>query len=162
AEPVDPQTGGRTEAGALLGTPGYMAPEQVRGEDVDPRADVYALRAILFELLALEPVQRVRRLETLIASTLSGDDLGPAARAPVRDVPPELDALCQRALALSPDDRFAGARDLHDAIERFLDGERDLERRRELSTAHAHAARRALEQAEAEPARAEGERALAM
>src|SRR5580693_3901671 len=48
--------GGRSVHGATMGTPGYMPPEQVRGEPVDARSDVYALGALLFELLALEPL----------------------------------------------------------------------------------------------------------
>lgn len=159
---VDASGGGRTEAGALLGTPGYMAPEQVRGEVVDTRADVYALGAILFELLALQPLHSARSLEALLTSTLTAGPGSPAGRAPELDVPPELDAICRRATEPAPDDRYQSARDLHDAIERFLDGERDLERRRELAGAHARAARDALDSAARPGAGSEHERARAM
>jgi eukaryotic-like serine/threonine-protein kinase len=163
-EPVETHPVGRTEAGALLGTPGYMAPEQVRGEVevIDPRSDVYALGAILFELLALQPLHPGRTIESLFASTLAGAASSPAERAPEQEIAPELDEICRRATALDPEQRFQSARQMQEAIESFLDGERDLERRRELADAHATAARRALGEAEAGVAGSDALRALAM
>lgn len=68
----------------------------------------------------------------------------PAARYPAADVPPELDDACARATAPSPDERMPTARDLATAIRAYLDGDRDLARRRELAQAHADAAANAL------------------
>jgi len=132
--------GAKTAVGAAMGTPGYMAPEQVRGEVVDARVDVYALGAILFELLALEPLHPHRTAQEAHASTLRGPDARPSVRAPDRDVPPELDAICERATALDPDVRTPSVKDMVDAVERYLDGDRDLERRRALAREHALAA----------------------
>jgi serine/threonine-protein kinase len=132
--------GAKTVHGAMMGTPGYMAPEQVRGEEVDARADVYALGAILFELLALEPLHPHRTADEARASTLAGVDARPSRRAPERDLPPELDAICVRATEKDPDARTASARELVDAVERYLDGDRDLLRRRELAREHVMAA----------------------
>jgi serine/threonine-protein kinase len=132
--------GAKTVHGATMGTPGYMAPEQVRGEDVDPRADVYALGAILFELLALEPLHPHRTADEAKASTLAGVDARPSRRAPERDVPPELDTICVEATATAADARTRSARDLVDAVERYLDGDRDLLRRRVLAREHVQAA----------------------
>ncbi|HEY8040629.1 MAG TPA: protein kinase [Polyangiaceae bacterium] len=132
--------GAKTVQGATMGTPGYMAPEQVRGESVDARADVYALGLILYELLALQPLHRHASIAEAHASTLAGPDARPSARAKGGDVPPELDAVCVRATAVDPGDRYATARELVDAVERYLDGDRDLERRRVLASDHARAA----------------------
>jgi eukaryotic-like serine/threonine-protein kinase len=132
--------GAKTVHGATMGTPGYMAPEQVRGGDVDARADVYALGAILFELLALEPLHTHRTAEAANASTLAGVDARPGRRAPERDVPPELDEICVRATDKEADARTRSAREVVDAVERYLDGDRDLLRRRALAREHVRSA----------------------
>jgi serine/threonine-protein kinase len=132
--------GTRTVHGATMGTPGYMAPEQARGEAVDGRADVYALGAILFELLALEPLHRHATPKMGVDSTLAGANARPSARAPGLDVPPELDEVCMRATAVDVEKRTQSVREMVDAVERYLDGDRDLERRRELARQHARAA----------------------
>ncbi len=155
----DPGT--KTALGATMGTPGYMAPEQVRGEAVDARADVYALGAILFELLALQPLHTHRTAEQAHASTLRGVDARPSARAPDLDLPPELDEVCARATAVDPTERTPGVREMVEAIERYLDGDRDLERRRRLAREHVEAATRHAERALA-GAGSEGTRARSM
>lgn len=144
---------GRTQAGALIGTPGYASPEQVRGDaGVGAPSDVYALGAILFELLALRPLHEGRTVEALVAATLVSAPLSPSTRAPELGVPPELDAICLRATKLAPEERLGSAREMQEAIERYLDGERNAEQRRELARQHADAANRAFEAA----ARAKG------
>ncbi len=128
-----------TRQGMMLATPGCLAPEPVRG-DLDPldaRTDVYALGAILFELRAWEPLHPRAATNAILMSTVQGADARASVRAPDRDVPPELEAICVRATAVDPADRFPSARALCDAIERFLDGDRDLERRRALAAEHA-------------------------
>jgi len=141
----DPGT--KTALGATMGTPGYMAPEQVRGETVDPRADVYALGAILFELLALQPLHPHGSAEQAKASTLRGVDARPSVRAPELDLPPELDEICLRATANDSSERTPGVREMVEAIERYLDGDRDLERRRTLAREHVEGAARHVERA---------------
>ena len=131
---------GATKAGALLGTPGYMAPEQVRGEAVGPAADVYALGAMLFEILAGEPLHP--RADA-IASTIANASRSPAQRNPARSVPPELDAICTTALATDPAER-PSARAIATAIQDYLDGDRDIERRRAVASELASAAGTAL------------------
>jgi len=120
-----------TAAGTMLGTPGYMSPEQMRGDDVDARTDVYALGCMLFEILTGAPaIQRDRAIE----NTLSTPEHRPSTRA--SEIPPELDDACARATALDPAKRLGSARMLADLVLAYLDGDRDLERRRELSRAH--------------------------
>ncbi len=119
---------GHTEAGAMLGTPGYMSPEQVRGETVDVRTDVFALGCILFEILT--GTRAIARLE----ETLAIPEHRPSRVA--SDVPPELDDTCASATAADRDARLPTARGLADRVQQFLDGDRDLERRRELAASH--------------------------
>ncbi len=123
--------GGETQVGTVMGTPGYMSPEQIRGESVGPATDVYALGAILFEILTRRNLHP--RGEAAIQSTLLGGVLSPAANAPDRAIPPELDALCTDALAETTAAR-PSARVLADRVQRYLDGDRDLEQRRALAT----------------------------
>ena len=138
----------RTLAGATMGTLGYMAPEQLRDAgEVDVRADVYALGAILFELLCLDPLHAKGTVEAMMVSTSRGADARASVRAPQLDVPPELETLCITATALAPSGRFQTVKDLIEALERFLDGDRDLERRRELAAGHARSAARAADEA---------------
>jgi len=116
-----------------------MSPEQIRGQRVRTASDVYALGTILFEILAGEPLHP--RGTAALASTLSAPQQPPAKRQP--DVPPELDAACTAALAEDPDVRPT-ARELADRVQRYLDGDRDLERRHQLAQEHLARARAAL------------------
>ncbi len=141
---------GETKVGALLGTPGYMAPEQARGESVGTAADVYALGAMLFEILAGESLHP--RGPGALASTLDGMDPSPDRRTPSRGIAPELDNICRSALAAEPHARPT-ARGFANAIQAYLDGDRDQERRRALATELVAESRRAL---------AAGDQALAL
>ena len=137
-------TGGSalTLEGSMVGTPAYMAPEQLlRKPTLDPRTDVYALGVILFEILALRLLHQGRDTPQILESTLEGLDTRPSVHAP--DVPPELDAVCVRATARDPAKRFASVQELAEAIERYLDGDRDVERRRALAAEHAARAKAA-------------------
>jgi tRNA A-37 threonylcarbamoyl transferase component Bud32 len=154
----------KTAQGAVLGTPGYMSPEQARGETdrMDSRSDVYSLGVILYEMLALQPLHSRGRPSAMMVSTMRGVDGRPSFRSPQRSIPPELDAICVKAIQLNPEHRFASARELHNAIVRYLDGEQDLELLRELSGAHARAAEVAAEYALADGRNAREERVRAL
>ncbi len=140
---IDTASGNETLAGAILGTPGYISPEQIRGDaDIDHRADLYSLGCILFEILALQPLHP--RGQAAIASALAGIDARPSVRAPDREVPPELDGVCAAATALDREHRPASARALGDAVQRFLDGNRDLALRKQLAASELRAAHGSL------------------
>jgi eukaryotic-like serine/threonine-protein kinase len=140
SEGGDAEPAATTVIGALLGTPGYIAPEQIGADpSIDGRADVYSLGCILFELLALQPLHP--RDGNELASTLGGVDARPSARAPLLPIPPELDAICVRATELERSARFATARELGDALQRYLDGDRDLALRKLLARAELDVAR---------------------
>ena len=144
----------QTEAGGILGTPGYMPPEQALGAEVGPPADVYAIGAILFEILAGEPLHP--RGPGALASTIGTVVSSPMLRCPERPTPPELDAICDAALASDPTVRPT-ARELGDQIQHYLDGDRDVERRRAVAARYLDAARAAIDAGDrAEAIRATG------
>ena len=135
-----------TASGTLLGTPGYIAPEQMKGHAAGRAADVYSLGAILFEILAGDPLHPHGK--RAFASTLARPVDSPARRSPDRGVAPELDSACVAALAEEPEHRIS-ARELAVRVQRYLDGDRDLEHRKELAADQLAKAREAL----ADPAR---------
>ena len=155
---VDPDED--TTAGSILGTPGYMAPEQVKGIEAGTKADVYALGAILFEILAGEPLHP--RGEAALSSTLTSPQEAPARRvAERRQIPPELDGVCYDALAEEPAAR-PSARELADRVQAYLDGDRDVERRRAMAAQQLVAARVALDANDRATAIRRAGRALAL
>lgn len=128
-----PRLGGRpnvTEAGMILGTLSSMAPEQLVGEEIDARTDVYALGAVLFELLTFEPFHPRGEFDDVATAILDGVEARASVRFPDSNVPPELEAICVQATRPTPADRTPSAQAMHDAIELYLDGDRDLELRR--------------------------------
>jgi Tol biopolymer transport system component len=99
-----------TDPGTVLGTVGYMAPEQVRGGAVDARADLFALGAVLFEMLAgRRAFQRDTAAETMTAVLREEPPDLTASRA---DLPPALDRIVQHALEKDPQARFQTASDV--------------------------------------------------
>jgi serine/threonine-protein kinase len=155
-----PEMSPRTAKGAVMGTPGYMPPEQIEGAEVDARADIYSLGAILFEVLTLERLHPKGQLREMLASTLSGPERRAEARVGQRDIPPELEAIWTRATELDARGRFRSMREMVQEIERFLDGDRDVELRRSIAQRHSDQAKALAERALARDAREE-ERTLA-
>jgi serine/threonine protein kinase len=114
--------GGQTRTGEILGTPGYMAPEQAEGRrDIGPAADIWALGAILYECLTgRRPFCGSSVLETL---ELIRSGVPPPPRALCNAIPAALEAICLRCLEKVPAARYPSAAALADDLKRFLVGE---------------------------------------
>jgi TolB-like protein/Flp pilus assembly protein TadD len=107
--------GGLSTTGLLLGTPGYLSPEQAAGSpDVDGRSDLFGLGALLCEMVTGEPPHGWVGLDDVRAGRLPG--VTPAGRARLDELPHGLEAAIVRALATSPADRFANAAEMADAL----------------------------------------------
>jgi serine/threonine-protein kinase len=124
-----------TRPGTIVGTRPYLAPEQLVAGELDHRADVYALGCVLFEILTGQ---------MLFESDLREAKRRPSERAPDQKIPPELDEICLEATTPEPASRTASAAELGAAVQRFLDGDRDIELRREVAQQHLARARDAL------------------
>ena len=115
-------SGSLTESGTILGTAGYMAPEQVRGERADHRADLFAFGAILYEMLS---GQRAFPGTTYVDSMHSILNLEPAPLAELRrEVPTALEEFVRHCLEKDPAQRFQSARDATFALQAFRGEER--------------------------------------
>ncbi len=107
---------GHTERGALLGTPGYLAPEQARGaSEVDARADIFSLGCVLFECLTGRPAFSANHMMALLAKLVFED--APRASELCDEIPPALDDLLCRMLAKDPAERPADGRALLEDLE---------------------------------------------
>jgi len=109
-----------TVAGAILGTPAYMPPEQARGHPVDARADVYALGAILHHLVAGEPPYQGKTPMRVIRRVLEGPP--PRLEEAQREAPAELCSVVRKAMARDPAQRYPDARSLAEDLRRFSRG----------------------------------------
>jgi serine/threonine protein kinase len=110
------QTELATQAGMISGTVGYMAPEQARGEEGDPRTDVFALGVIVYEMVTGErPFTGATSIDVLAALLTAP----PKPVPPTVGVPPALESVVRRAMAKDPADRFASAQEFAAALVAF-------------------------------------------
>ena len=107
-----------TAAGNILGTPGYMAPEQAMGSRADERSDVFAFGALCYEVLTGTPAFRRRTPAESIAAILTATP--PAASAACAALPAALDPVLQRCMARDPAERYATMADAAAALARAL------------------------------------------
>ena len=103
-----------TAPGVILGTAGYMAPEQVRGEAATPRSDIFAFGAVLYEMLT---GQRAFDGSTTVEAMTAILNADPPDPSPGRAVPAVLDRIVRRCLEKRPDERFQSARDVAFALD---------------------------------------------
>jgi eukaryotic-like serine/threonine-protein kinase len=114
--------GNETEPGVVMGTVGYMAPEQVRGQTADHRADIFAFGTILYEVLTgKRAFQKPTSVETMNA-ILNEDPPGVSLLAPT--TPPALQRIVHRCLEKNPEQRFQSASDMAFALEALSDSGR--------------------------------------
>jgi len=103
--------------GLITGSPHYLAPEQLRGEAVDARTDVYAMGVVLYELLTGRRAYTGGSIQSIVEAVLQGQPV--PARALVPSVPAELSTIAERAMALDPARRYASARELSVALRQW-------------------------------------------
>jgi serine/threonine protein kinase/WD40 repeat protein len=111
----------KTRAGIVYGTPGFMAPEQLRGAPVNAQCDVYALGATLYHLLSRKPPHYAKTADEMMKAAVA------AAPTPIIElvagVPPDLATIVDKALAHDPAVRYQDARALAQDLQRFLTGQ---------------------------------------
>ena len=111
----------RATLGRMAGTPEYFSPEQADGRPLDARSDVFALGAILYELLTGVPPFGGSTVSGLLGAIREDEPVLPRRRAPA--VPRDLQNICLKALEKDPANRYASAREMADDLHRFLAGE---------------------------------------
>ena len=135
---VDTSNAGlKTISGTVLGTPGFMAPEQVRNDgEIDERSDIYALGAILYSILTLNSPLKERNIPELLRKILNGEIPPPAsynqpgkmgesvtlAHCPEEQVPEVLSEIVVKAMSVNPSNRYRSVRELQDEIEAYQNG----------------------------------------
>jgi serine/threonine protein kinase len=123
AKRLDSESTAFTLDGAILGTASYMAPEQAAGRsrEIGPAVDVYALGAILYELLTGQPPFRADTWSQTVQLVLHDDPLPPTRLQP--QVPRDLETICLKCLEKEPGRRYGSAMQLASDLGRYLDGE---------------------------------------
>jgi serine/threonine-protein kinase len=109
-----------TQSGVTMGTPLYMSPEQVRGQPVDPRTDIYSFGVTCYHMLAGEPPFRGSTAFDVALQHVQGEVRPLGSIRP--DLPPELCAIVHKMMARRPEDRYQSAREILGDLARLRDG----------------------------------------
>ncbi len=88
------------------GTPQYMSPEQIKGDDLDHRTDIYSLGAILFEVLTMQQLAWGETLDEMLSNTTNNAPPTPRVVAPEREIPVSLESICLRCIQRPPEHRI--------------------------------------------------------
>ncbi len=105
----------KTKSGFIKGKLGYMAPEQLRGQHLDARTDVFALGIVLYELTTMHRAFREQSDRATVERIKAGRYTRPSELVP--DYPPALEAIVMKALRVEPDQRYADANEMRIAVE---------------------------------------------
>jgi serine/threonine protein kinase/formylglycine-generating enzyme required for sulfatase activity len=113
-----------TMEGRIMGTPAYMSPEQACGRisELDPRSDVFSLGAILYKILTRCQPYEGASVQATLEQAQGGELVPPDLRTPQRNIPPELTAICMKAMAYEKEDRYADAAEINADLQLYLDG----------------------------------------
>jgi serine/threonine-protein kinase len=106
-----------TQAGTVFGTPRYMSPEQAQGAPLDQRSDLYSVGALLYQMLTGRAPFTDDDAVVVMAKHIQELPEPPRSVVPQRPIPESLEAVCMRALAKAPDDRFQTAATFEAALE---------------------------------------------
>ena len=119
----------KTVDGTSVGTPGYMSPEQAKGQldRLGPSSDVWSLGAILYEMLALRQAYEADDSFSLMMKALK-PPVPPSTRSPEMKTHPEIEAVCLKALQPEPSQRYPSAVELGRAVEDYLEGSKRREK----------------------------------
>ena len=104
------------------GTPLYMSPEQILGhKTVDERTDIFSMGIVLYEMLAQREPFRGRTITDTFDNVIDREPMPPSEAAPDRFIPPEIEAICLKAISKEPSDRFNTIAEMINAIKQFMD-----------------------------------------
>lgn len=125
AKPLQESSDALTAPGALVGTLAYMSPEQLRGQPLDGRSDLFALGGVLYEAATGKRAFPAADLAALVQHVVARDPVAPRALVP--SIPAAVEAIILRALAKDPSRRFAGAAEMAAALHLFERGAATVE-----------------------------------
>ncbi|MBT8495726.1 MAG: serine/threonine protein kinase, partial [Deltaproteobacteria bacterium] len=106
-----------TGRGTVVGTPYYMSPEQIRGDDIDRRSDIYALGALMYKVLTGDPPFQAKTPVGVLTKHLTDEVVPPSEHRSDLDIDPRVDEIVLKCLSKEPGDRYQSANDLSEAIE---------------------------------------------